>query len=546
MPNQYIGRRRLLWDVTRITNFGRGIDMGRPQLELGEGHVGGTTQNMIPHVESGDPGAIKMVGGSAMFPFTGTAFPTGAGSQVPQRAMQVTTKGVAVTYKGTPARTDFVSCNPSLSPAAVWANATIDTTLFAPFFEVASDSAGVIQLWMCATGVAGRKYNTVTGVTAAWGGTPPTGGVCKIWKNRMMMAGTNAAGTLLRLYFSDINNPESWPSTNFIDIKSTDDEDDAIIALEVIGENLLVFKRRSVWLVFDPISFENRRVGGQGCMCKDATCELDGRVYFVNKTGMYSTDGNDIRYESKHIEPIFLDARRQTTTLTFFKGMGEIDTHLLATTDGRIIMNSDVLSNGNIFIAYPRLADEQAGLRMPWYVVVDTFAYRDAVIVEYNSGSTGYVNPPTTGIRDEGNILVGFSVDVSGGVTQFKRVMHPALFAHYNTAGAVSGQISCILDLPILKSFMTEHNLRIRRINVSGEQGGQLLLKVFKNPQFSFYGELATVGSAYSSTGVAYGTWNWQWRPETRAKSQLIQLSQSVNSFMSVNEVEIHHREAGR
>jgi hypothetical protein len=126
----------------------------------------------------------------------------------------------------------------------------------------------------------------------------------------MCIAGV--AGQPQRLYYSTIANPESWPANNFIDIKSTDDERDGITALEVIGENLLVFKERSVWLVFDPVSFENRRIADIGCVGRGATArslnEEIEKVYWVSPKGVYSTDGDDVRHESKMIQPRFTDS----------------------------------------------------------------------------------------------------------------------------------------------------------------------------------------------------------------------------------------------
>jgi hypothetical protein len=177
-------------------------------------------------------------------------------------------------------------------------------------FIQAQDSGTQEYVW-CLNGFSTpQKFNVDTSVLSAWGGTPPNGKTARVWKNRMVVTGVAAQPQ--RLYYSTIANPESWPVNNFIDIKSTDDEQEPITAIEVVEENLLVFKEKSVWLVFDPVSFENRRIGDVGCVGRLAVARSvassDERVYWVSRTGVYSTDGDKVQYESRMIEPRFQDA----------------------------------------------------------------------------------------------------------------------------------------------------------------------------------------------------------------------------------------------
>lgn len=175
-------------------------------------------------------------------------------------------------------------------------------------FEVATNSANNQILWMV-NGVDTPKAVSLAAAApvapATWLGSPPNGKVLKVWKNRMIIGGVAAQPQ--RLYFSDINNPDSWPVNNFIDIRSTDDEDDAVVALEVVGEDLLVFKENSTWKVFDSTTFSNVRLFDFGTLNRYTTGTWRERAYWVASTGVYSTDGQDVRLESRKIDRIFND-----------------------------------------------------------------------------------------------------------------------------------------------------------------------------------------------------------------------------------------------
>jgi hypothetical protein len=74
--------------------------------------------------------------------------------------------------------------------------------------------------------------------------------------------------------------------------------------LEIVGDNLLVFKKRSVWAVFDSNQFTNRRLGSPGAEDRFMSVEFEGRAYFFSRSGVYSVEPNGApRYESGKIEP---------------------------------------------------------------------------------------------------------------------------------------------------------------------------------------------------------------------------------------------------
>lgn len=196
------------------------------------------------------------------------------------------------------------------------------------FFEQMADVAGVQKCYMVNGVSTPQFYNIDTpAATANWPGAPPNGTCLKSWKLMMMVAGVAAQPQ--RLYYSKINDPETFTAPGgFIDIKSTDDENDKIIGLEVIGENLLVFKQNSVWLVFDSITFENRRIANFGLTNAHAKCIQGDRVYFCTTEGVYSTDGETVKNESLNLQAP--DGP--------FAGHGFQTARMAALPDGKVIM----------------------------------------------------------------------------------------------------------------------------------------------------------------------------------------------------------------
>lgn len=171
-------------------------------------------------------------------------------------------------------------------------------------FEQGQDASNNDLLW-CMNGSDNPKKIDTSAAVADWANTPPNGTMLRMWKNRMCIAGTTAFPQ--RLYYSDIGNPESPAATygtNFIDIKTTDDDLDPITWLEVIGDYLIVFKKQSVWQIFDSNSFANQRLGTPGCEGRFMSCVSEGRCYFFHRSGVWSTSGTDSPvFESESIEP---------------------------------------------------------------------------------------------------------------------------------------------------------------------------------------------------------------------------------------------------
>ena len=173
--------------------------------------------------------------------------------------------------------------------------------------ETATDGSGNDRAWFLNGTDAAQKWDGATGTTSAWANSPPNGTMLRVWKNRMCIAGV--AANPQRLFFSDIGNPEA-PSaaygTNWVDIKSTEDDLDPITWFEVLSDFLIIFKRQSVWAVFDSTTFSNRRIGSPGCEGRFQSVETQGRVWFLNRQGIWTTDGEEAPdIQSSLLSPLF-------------------------------------------------------------------------------------------------------------------------------------------------------------------------------------------------------------------------------------------------
>lgn len=170
-------------------------------------------------------------------------------------------------------------------------------------FATMPNSANVDHVWaMGGPGITSKKWDGTT--FADWANSPPQGLTMEVWKNRMCIGGVSTNPE--RLFFSDIGNPESPAATygtNWVDIRAGEDKQDGIVALKALGDNLLVFKERSIWLVYDQSTFANRRIAsGMEIRHNDLNAEgrgwdmaeLGGRIFFIDKLGQLwsiSSDG---------------------------------------------------------------------------------------------------------------------------------------------------------------------------------------------------------------------------------------------------------------
>ncbi len=88
------------------------------------------------------------------------------------------------------------------------------------------------------------KYNGTTG--AVLGGSPPTCPYQAVFKNYHFLAGNATYPS--RIYYSNLDDNETWGATNFVDVYP--DDGDVIIGLEVTFDSLIIFKEYGIYILF--------------------------------------------------------------------------------------------------------------------------------------------------------------------------------------------------------------------------------------------------------------------------------------------------------
>lgn len=136
-------------------------------------------------------------------------------------------------------------------------------------------------------------------VAARFNGTTggPTGG-----------AGTSSPS---HVYFSDAGAPETWTSTNYVQLTPSDGE--KVQAVVAWREFVFVFKETKFFVFFGNsvdsdgnVVFNYRVVNsGQGAVGPNAVCAGTDGVYFVSRRGVYVTTGQEPVRISDLVDPIF-------------------------------------------------------------------------------------------------------------------------------------------------------------------------------------------------------------------------------------------------
>ena len=315
-------------------------------------------------------------------------------------------------------------------------------------FESATDSGGTPRLWAL-DGVTAPKRIAPNMTVADWANNPPNGTMMRLWRNRMCIAGV--AATPQRLFFSDIGNPESPAASygsNWIDIKSTEDDLDPITWLEVCGTYLLVFKRKSVWAVADPDQFTNHRLGGPGCEGRFMSCEVAGKCYYFARNGLWSVDGTSA--------PEFRGEKLESWVLANlnYEHLTKVRVGSSPLRHNRIYVAIPVGSTVNsrlleLYVDLPFTTPEHRAIRFPW------------MIHDYGVGALA-------------NFRATYTEDLVAGDSGAAEIHR--LFDGTNDDGAA---ISSHWQTGWLKMISEEPFERIRRLNV--QMSGDLSVDVFSD-----------------------------------------------------------------
>jgi hypothetical protein len=196
------------------------------------------------------------------------------------------------------------------------ANTTSPTA--SPHYFVRFGSPSVEAIYMANGTDQVRRYDTSGGFTSPAGLAGQTGKFLAVSpaSNRLVVAresGSTAGNNPSSVNFSDAGDPETFTSTNFIDLDPGDGE--AIMGMASFRGQLLIFKGSKMWRhygestdavgepVFDVLKMDT---GGVGLAASRALAVSDDAVYFLHGAGVYSTSGGPPQRVSDIIEPFFL------------------------------------------------------------------------------------------------------------------------------------------------------------------------------------------------------------------------------------------------
>lgn len=140
---------------------------------------------------------------------------------------------------------------------------------------------------------------------------PPVLSMIETHKDRLWGVDPQFPSNLL---FSKKFRHDQWPILNSIPVGL--DDGDVITALVSFFDQLVVFKRKSIYVVSgdDNINFALQKAQTDdriGALNNRVPSVIGNKVYFLSERGVYSFDGLRIEYESVKIEPFFDTARPQ-------------------------------------------------------------------------------------------------------------------------------------------------------------------------------------------------------------------------------------------
>jgi hypothetical protein len=110
-----------------------------------------------------------------------------------------------------------------------------------------------------------------------------------------------------RLAWSSAAEISSWPADYYIDLDA--DDGDQITAMKLLGDYLVVFKKKKIFVVYwvggSLLFKEARRSVTVGCVGPNTVVEHEGKLIFLAEDGVYSFDGTVTKELSIKVRPLF-------------------------------------------------------------------------------------------------------------------------------------------------------------------------------------------------------------------------------------------------
>ena len=157
-----------------------------------------------------------------------------------------------------------------------------------------------------------------SGNVASLAGSPPVTSLCTTANNFMFLSGNTTHPS--RVYWSNVGDPGTWTSTNYVDFRLSDG--DIVQAIAPMGLNLIIFKRRSTGIFYTqtnttsgvatlgPLTQINTDIGCAGPLAWDALPDgtlvvlgWDNHLYIFN--GSNFKDISDQAWPGSNVQPIF-------------------------------------------------------------------------------------------------------------------------------------------------------------------------------------------------------------------------------------------------
>lgn len=241
-------------------------------------------------------GQLQVRQGKARFDTSG--MPSTAADNMQQVVLGSTIRWIMLSINGS-----IYSCSTSGTVAKLFSGTSNTVWSFAQY----PDASGVDKVW-CMNGVdTAQEWNGTASTTSDWAattGTLPAGNMVKVYGNRLWVTGV--AATPQRIFFSPFGDPEATTAAyGFIDLRGPEDELDSFIDFGELGTRLYAFKRNSVWVINDPTTLANRRLGAPGVASRFQVIDFNEKLYWFNAQGIWSTAGVTIAYESGSINSWF-------------------------------------------------------------------------------------------------------------------------------------------------------------------------------------------------------------------------------------------------
>jgi len=217
---------------------------------------------------------------------------------------------------------------------------------------------------------------------------------------RMWAASTDANKS--RVFWSADGDPTSWSVTDDL-IDVSQDDGDEITCIIPFLDNLIVFKRNSIWVLVNTYDPDNemqllKRVTDTGCIAGRTVVTLNNKIYFFGKNGFYEFDGVAARLISKNVETSVKDVNptyQDNACAVAYENM-----YMCSYTKNGDTTNQDMLIYDTIARAW--VSDDGKSACSNQMIVLNG-GDDDGELLSAYSGATGYIYQLDSGESDDGD-----------------------------------------------------------------------------------------------------------------------------------------------